>query len=148
MTLQLPHLRSSVIVFLCKYYYQDLWECKWLPSYHNLVNNYVFHRHIPTYDPTGELYKEGPQYGCLKPSSKLKHRFLILVRQRSGLEISWFFKLPQKFFILILMQQIPHSILKFIFLISQKWKVNYGLFFLIINIKKYILAQFFRNVIW
>ncbi|XP_063885992.1 extracellular matrix organizing protein FRAS1-like isoform X2 [Scylla paramamosain] len=38
--------------------------------------------YIPTYDPTGELYNEGPQYGCLKPSSTLKHRFLILDREQ------------------------------------------------------------------
>lgn len=35
--------------------------------------------YTPTYDPTGKIYNEGPQYGCLEPSGKLKHRFLILV---------------------------------------------------------------------
>ena len=36
--------------------------------------------YTPAYDPTGKIYNEGPQYGCLEPSGKLKHRFLILVR--------------------------------------------------------------------
>ncbi|XP_064121126.1 extracellular matrix organizing protein FRAS1-like isoform X1 [Macrobrachium nipponense] len=38
--------------------------------------------YVPTYDPTGELYKEGPQYGCIQPSSRLRHRFLILDREQ------------------------------------------------------------------
>lgn len=38
--------------------------------------------YVPTYDPTGELYDEGPQYGCIQPSSKLRHRFLILDREQ------------------------------------------------------------------
>ncbi|XP_076043694.1 extracellular matrix organizing protein FRAS1-like [Oratosquilla oratoria] len=41
--------------------------------------------YVPTYDPTGELYNEGPQYGCIQPSSRLQHRFLILDRDRPGL---------------------------------------------------------------
>lgn len=35
--------------------------------------------YIPTYDPTGTVYNEEPQYGCLEPSGKLQHRFLVLV---------------------------------------------------------------------
>lgn len=35
--------------------------------------------YVPAYDPTGEIYNEGPQYGCLESSGKLKHRFLVLV---------------------------------------------------------------------
>ncbi|XP_050394788.2 extracellular matrix organizing protein FRAS1 [Patella vulgata] len=34
--------------------------------------------YIPTYDPDGEIYNNGPQFGCLQPNKKLKHRFLIL----------------------------------------------------------------------
>ncbi|XP_048248290.1 extracellular matrix organizing protein FRAS1-like isoform X2 [Haliotis rufescens] len=36
--------------------------------------------YIPTYDPTGEEYNEGPQFGCMQPSPKLRQRFLILDR--------------------------------------------------------------------
>ncbi|XP_077999737.1 extracellular matrix organizing protein FRAS1-like [Glandiceps talaboti] len=36
--------------------------------------------YVPTYDPTGALYGEGPQYGCIQPNKFLKHRFLILDR--------------------------------------------------------------------
>lgn len=42
--------------------------------------------YVPTYDPTGELYQEGPQYGCIQPSSKLRHRFLILDREHPYVE--------------------------------------------------------------
>ncbi|XP_069157214.1 extracellular matrix organizing protein FRAS1 [Procambarus clarkii] len=38
--------------------------------------------YVPTYDPTGELYDEGPQYGCIQPSTRLRHRFLILDREQ------------------------------------------------------------------
>ncbi|KAG7168269.1 Extracellular matrix protein FRAS1-like, partial [Homarus americanus] len=41
--------------------------------------------YVPTYDPTGELYQEGPQYGCIQPSSKLRHRFLILDREQPSM---------------------------------------------------------------
>ena len=34
---------------------------------------------IPTFDPAGEIYGDGPQFGCLQPSPKLQFRFLILV---------------------------------------------------------------------
>jgi len=34
---------------------------------------------VPYYDPTGDVYKEGPQYGCLQAGPKIKHRFLVLV---------------------------------------------------------------------
>ncbi|XP_070544831.1 extracellular matrix organizing protein FRAS1-like [Ptychodera flava] len=36
--------------------------------------------YVPTYDPTGSIYDEGPQYGCIQPNKFLKHRFLILDR--------------------------------------------------------------------
>ncbi|KAK7080023.1 Extracellular matrix protein fras1 [Halocaridina rubra] len=42
--------------------------------------------YVPAYDPTGELYKEGPQYGCIQPSSKLRHRYLILDREQPYIE--------------------------------------------------------------
>jgi hypothetical protein len=35
--------------------------------------------HIPTYDPTGTVYNNGPQFGCIQPVPNLKYRFLILV---------------------------------------------------------------------
>ncbi|KAK3090989.1 hypothetical protein FSP39_016284, partial [Pinctada imbricata] len=34
--------------------------------------------YVPTYDPLGEVYREGPQFGCIQPSSNLKYRFLLL----------------------------------------------------------------------
>ncbi|KAH3869870.1 hypothetical protein DPMN_033043, partial [Dreissena polymorpha] len=36
--------------------------------------------HVPTYDPTGSVYNNGPQYGCIQPSPKLKYRFHVLDR--------------------------------------------------------------------
>lgn len=39
--------------------------------------------YIPTYDPTGKIYKEGRQFGCAHPNPNLKHRFLILDRDRT-----------------------------------------------------------------
>ena len=36
--------------------------------------------YVPFFDPTGTLYNEGPQYGCIQPSKSLKHRFLLLVQ--------------------------------------------------------------------
>ena len=35
--------------------------------------------YIPAYDPNGEEYGEGPQFGCIQPNKKLKHRLIILV---------------------------------------------------------------------
>ena len=35
--------------------------------------------YIPTYDPTGDLYNDGPQFGCIQPGPKLRYRFMILV---------------------------------------------------------------------
>ncbi|XP_076458587.1 LOW QUALITY PROTEIN: extracellular matrix organizing protein FRAS1-like [Babylonia areolata] len=37
--------------------------------------------YIPTYDPDGDIYNEGPQYGCIQQSSRLLFRFLILDRE-------------------------------------------------------------------
>ncbi|KAL5018413.1 hypothetical protein ScPMuIL_004135 [Solemya velum] len=36
--------------------------------------------YIPTYDPAGDIYERGLQFGCVQPSTKLLHRFLILDR--------------------------------------------------------------------
>lgn len=35
--------------------------------------------YVPFFDPTGTIYNEGPQYGCIQPNRHLKHRFLLLV---------------------------------------------------------------------
>lgn len=35
--------------------------------------------YVPFFDPTGTVYNEGPQYGCIQPNKYLKHRFLLLV---------------------------------------------------------------------
>lgn len=35
--------------------------------------------YVPFFDPTGTVYNEGPQYGCIQPNKHLKHRFLLLV---------------------------------------------------------------------
>lgn len=35
--------------------------------------------YVPFFDPTGTIYNEGPQYGCIQPNKHLKHRFLLLV---------------------------------------------------------------------
>jgi hypothetical protein len=37
---------------------------------------------VPTYDPDGSIYKEGPQFGCSKPNRLLKHRILLLNRDK------------------------------------------------------------------
>ena len=34
--------------------------------------------YIPTYDPTGDIYNDGPQFGCIRPGPK-SYRFMILV---------------------------------------------------------------------
>lgn len=38
--------------------------------------------YVPFFDPTGTLYNEGPQYGCIQPNKHLKHRFLLLVGKK------------------------------------------------------------------
>ena len=35
---------------------------------------------VPTFDPSGEIYGQGPQYGCIRPMKSISHRFLILDR--------------------------------------------------------------------
>lgn len=34
---------------------------------------------LPEYDPTGNVYGKGPQYGCLLPNRHLKYKFVLLV---------------------------------------------------------------------
>ncbi|KAJ8286924.1 hypothetical protein GJAV_G00044950 [Gymnothorax javanicus] len=41
--------------------------------------------YVPFFDPTGTLYNEGRQYGCLQPNNNLKHRFLLLDRKQPEL---------------------------------------------------------------
>lgn len=43
--------------------------------------------YVPFFDPTGTLYNEGPQYGCIQPNKHLKHRFLLLVGKTSSYSI-------------------------------------------------------------
>ncbi|KAL4617481.1 extracellular matrix protein FRAS1-like [Arapaima gigas] len=38
--------------------------------------------YVPFFDPTGSLYNEGPQYGCIQPNKQLRHRFLLLDRKQ------------------------------------------------------------------
>lgn len=35
---------------------------------------------MPTFDPTGEIYGQGQQFGCIKPRMEISQRFLILDR--------------------------------------------------------------------
>ena len=41
---------------------------------------------MPTYDPDGTIYKDGPQFGCSKPNKFLKHRILLLNREKLNTE--------------------------------------------------------------
>ncbi|KAL4240400.1 Extracellular matrix protein fras1 [Mactra antiquata] len=36
--------------------------------------------YVPTYDPTGTVYNNGPQFGCIQPGNNLRYRFLLLDR--------------------------------------------------------------------
>jgi len=45
--------------------------------------------YVPYYDPTGAVYGDGPQYGCIEPSSNLQHRFVLLVRIKSQRTTLW-----------------------------------------------------------
>ncbi|KFM66224.1 Extracellular matrix protein FRAS1, partial [Stegodyphus mimosarum] len=53
-----------------------------LKSAYQLVINEVIlcagkNGYIPIYDPTGKIYGNGPQYGCLLPNKNLKHKFTL-----------------------------------------------------------------------
>uniref|UniRef100_A0A3P9GZH8 Fraser extracellular matrix complex subunit 1 n=1 Tax=Oryzias latipes TaxID=8090 RepID=A0A3P9GZH8_ORYLA len=50
--------------------------------------------HVPFFDPTGTLYNEGPQYGCIQPNKHLKHRFLLLDRKQPDVCDRFFHDVP------------------------------------------------------
>lgn len=51
--------------------------------------------YVPFFDPTGTLYNEGPQYGCIQPNKHLKHRFLLLVNSYKSLHsVTMVWQLP------------------------------------------------------
>lgn len=50
--------------------------------------------YVPFFDPTGTLYNEGPQYGCIQPNKHLKHRFLLLDRKQPDVCDDFFHDVP------------------------------------------------------
>ncbi|TSN86075.1 Extracellular matrix protein FRAS1 [Bagarius yarrelli] len=50
--------------------------------------------YVPFFDPTGTLYNEGPQYGCIQPNKHLKHRFLLLDRKQPDVCDLYFHDVP------------------------------------------------------
>uniref|UniRef100_H2Y541 Uncharacterized protein n=1 Tax=Ciona savignyi TaxID=51511 RepID=H2Y541_CIOSA len=48
----------------------------------------------PKFDPTGTVFDNGPQYGCIEPSKNLQHRFLILDRSSRDSEDRYFHDVP------------------------------------------------------
>ncbi|NWY04165.1 FRAS1 protein, partial [Nothoprocta ornata] len=50
--------------------------------------------HVPFFDPTGSVYNEGPQYGCIQPNKHLKHRFLLLDRNQPEVTDKYFHEVP------------------------------------------------------
>ncbi|XP_061880359.1 extracellular matrix organizing protein FRAS1-like [Entelurus aequoreus] len=50
--------------------------------------------YVPFFDPTGTLYNEGPQYGCIQNSKNLKHRFLVLDRKQPDVCHEYFHDVP------------------------------------------------------
>ncbi|XP_041854892.1 extracellular matrix protein FRAS1 [Melanotaenia boesemani] len=50
--------------------------------------------YVPFFDPTGTLYNEGPQYGCIQPNKHLKHRFLLLDRKQPDVCNKFFHDVP------------------------------------------------------
>ncbi|KAJ6657516.1 hypothetical protein lerEdw1_002451 [Lerista edwardsae] len=50
--------------------------------------------YVPFFDPTGTIYNEGPQYGCIQPSRHLKHRFLLLDRNQPDATDKYFHDVP------------------------------------------------------
>ncbi|XP_039614478.1 extracellular matrix protein FRAS1 isoform X1 [Polypterus senegalus] len=50
--------------------------------------------YVPFFDPTGTLYNEGPQYGCIQPNKHLKHRFLLLDRNQPEVCDRYFHDVP------------------------------------------------------
>ncbi|XP_074849859.1 extracellular matrix organizing protein FRAS1 isoform X2 [Carettochelys insculpta] len=50
--------------------------------------------YVPFFDPTGTIYDEGPQYGCIQPNRHLKHRFLLLDRNQPEVTDKYFHDVP------------------------------------------------------
>ncbi|XP_057287145.1 extracellular matrix organizing protein FRAS1 [Pezoporus wallicus] len=50
--------------------------------------------YVPFFDPTGTVYNEGPQYGCIQPNKHLKHRFLLLDRNQPEVTDKYFHDVP------------------------------------------------------
>ncbi|XP_061439271.1 extracellular matrix organizing protein FRAS1 isoform X3 [Rhineura floridana] len=50
--------------------------------------------YVPFFDPTGTIYNEGPQYGCIQSSKHLKHRFLLLDRNQPEVTDKYFHDVP------------------------------------------------------
>ncbi|OWK55263.1 Extracellular matrix protein FRAS1 [Lonchura striata] len=50
--------------------------------------------YVPFFDPTGTVYNEGPQYGCIQPNKYLKHRFLLLDRNQPEVTDKYFHDVP------------------------------------------------------
>ncbi|XP_032772670.1 extracellular matrix protein FRAS1 [Rattus rattus] len=50
--------------------------------------------YVPFFDPTGTIYNEGPQYGCIQPNKHLKHRFLLLDRSQPEVTDKYFHDVP------------------------------------------------------
>ncbi|KAM7415601.1 hypothetical protein PAMA_017903 [Pampus argenteus] len=50
--------------------------------------------YVPFFDPTGTLYNEGAQYGCIQPNKHLKHRFLLLDRKQPDVCDKYFHDVP------------------------------------------------------
>ncbi|XP_035245707.1 extracellular matrix protein FRAS1-like isoform X1 [Anguilla anguilla] len=50
--------------------------------------------YVPFFDPTGTLYNEGPQYGCIQPNKNLRHRFLLLDRKQPEVCDRYFHDVP------------------------------------------------------
>ncbi|XP_065453534.1 extracellular matrix organizing protein FRAS1 isoform X1 [Chrysemys picta bellii] len=50
--------------------------------------------YVPFFDPTGTIYNEGPQYGCIQPNKHLKHRFLLLDRNQPEVIDKYFHDVP------------------------------------------------------
>ncbi|XP_075401034.1 extracellular matrix organizing protein FRAS1 [Tenrec ecaudatus] len=50
--------------------------------------------YVPFFDPTGTIYNEGPQYGCIQPNKHLKHRFLLLDRSQPEVTDQYFHDVP------------------------------------------------------
>ncbi|XP_077332215.1 extracellular matrix organizing protein FRAS1 [Lithobates pipiens] len=50
--------------------------------------------YVPFFDPTGTIYSEGPQYGCIQPNKNLKHRFLLLDRNQPEVTDKYFHDVP------------------------------------------------------